>query len=85
MSWGERSCSQMRAPKNEHGGCAVAEMRTCNVYCKYYTWDGETTPDSGPNKKQIERIQIQEHPEREHARYSELSKSQKRKLRRKSK
>ncbi len=46
MSWGERSCSKERAPKNKDGYCDVAEIRTCNVDCKYYTWDGKTKPDS---------------------------------------
>ncbi len=46
VSWGERSCSQEKAPKNEHGGCSYCTMGTCNVDCKYYTWDGKTKPDS---------------------------------------
>jgi hypothetical protein len=46
MSWGERSCSMEKAPKNEYGGCAVATMNNCNVNCRYYTWDGVTKPDS---------------------------------------
>lgn len=46
MSWGERSCSQEKAPKNEYGGCAIAAMETCNVNCPYYTWDKKTEPDS---------------------------------------
>ena len=48
MSWGERSCSKEKAPKNERGGCAVAEFATCNVDCPYYTWNGVTKPDSTP-------------------------------------
>lgn len=46
MSWGERSCSHEKAPKNEYGGCSVSKMTTCNVDCQYYTWDGTTPPDS---------------------------------------
>jgi len=46
MSWGERSCSHEKAPKNEYGGCSVCTMQNCNVDCKYYTWDGVTKPDS---------------------------------------
>ena len=46
MSWGERSCSHEKAPKNEHGGCSVCTMSNCNVDCEYYTWDGKTQPDS---------------------------------------
>ena len=46
MSWGERSCSKEKAPKNEHGYCSHATMLNCNVDCPYYTWDSETKPDS---------------------------------------
>lgn len=48
MSWGERSCSQANAPKNEYGYCSIATIATCHVNCKYYTWDGKTKPDSEP-------------------------------------
>ena len=50
MSWGERSCSMEKAPKNEYGGCSYSTMPLCNVDCKYYTWYGVTEPDSKPNK-----------------------------------
>lgn len=59
MSWGERSCSQEKAPRNEAGGCRIAEPYTCNVDCKYYTWDGKTRPDSGPDSEFAEKFKKQ--------------------------
>lgn len=51
MSWGERSCIFAGT-----GKCPNPEISTstCNVYCKYYKWDGKTRPDSGHHKKQSE-------------------------------
>ncbi len=54
MSWGERSCCREKAPKNEHGGCSHSTVGTCNVDCKYYTWDGKTKPDS--QKKSFDSV-----------------------------
>ncbi len=47
MSWGERSCIW---PSTK--GCPISDVSdyySCNVDCKYYKWDGKTSPDSVPN------------------------------------
>ena len=65
MGWGERSCSREKAPKNEFGGCAVAKFETCNVGCKYYTWDGKTRPDSvmyTSTEKEAEKVKQKNRP-----------------------
>lgn len=56
MSYGERSCSREKAPKNKFGGCDYfnLEKMNCNVDCKYYTSNGEK-PDSISEKLKIKR------------------------------
>ncbi len=80
MSWGERSCSRENAPKHESGGCAIAEMHTCNVNCEKYTWDGKTKPDS---MALVRHETLKEKIKKADVNYRFLSKNQKKKLRKK--
>jgi len=48
MSWGERSC------KNHMSCIENPIMCGCDVKCPFYTWDGETEPDSVSLKEEME-------------------------------
>lgn len=65
MSWGERSCSQEKAPKDEYGGCSYATIERCNHLCPYYTWDGETPTEAEriQNFKPGDRVMHEEYGE----------------------
>jgi len=64
MSWGERSCSREKAPKNEYGGCTYATITNCNVDCPHYTSNG-LPPDSKPQltTKEMADVIRKKHPE----------------------
>lgn len=43
MSWGNRDCTKLMAPKNEFDGCSYATMETCNHLCPYFTKEKSLT------------------------------------------
>ena len=79
MSWGERSCSQEKAPKNEHDGCSYSTIETCNVDCPYYTWDKKTQPDSGPALKFAQMFEREKPKRRQHKTKNQLKRLRKKK------
>lgn len=36
MSWGNRDCEKLMAPKTTIGGCSYASFETCHELCPYF-------------------------------------------------